>query len=297
MAVAGERRRRDHERQSDDDGQDDQLSHEDLPHLRHSRSVPSMMYDDERGEDLASPGGSTPVLRNRRASVGAKFAQSRAKSLQGLPIWAARPGSAMNGGAATGRLRVTSRERPPIEPIEPAFRSGTIRRSSSTPSSRPRSISSRRSACASRVPRRSTSSRRPGPSWTGRMRSPSCRRPWCSRPWRGAASLRPRRPRPGLRPRRRRRPHLLHHRRLRHRDRRLRDAGAPPVDQSRPRRRHASSGPLSSIAFWWPTLERRRLRRAAQLHELDAGWNNTVKHLQGMVNGEREARYAVEMAR
>jgi trimethylamine---corrinoid protein Co-methyltransferase len=53
---------------------------------------------------------------------------------------------------------------------------------------------------------------------------------------------------------------------------------------------------LSSIAFWWPTLSAGDCGETAQLHELDAGWNNTVKHLQGMVNGEREARYAVEMA-
>ena len=53
---------------------------------------------------------------------------------------------------------------------------------------------------------------------------------------------------------------------------------------------------LSSIAFWWPTLSAGDHGETAQLHELDAGWNNTVKHLQGMVNGEREARYAVEMA-
>ena len=53
---------------------------------------------------------------------------------------------------------------------------------------------------------------------------------------------------------------------------------------------------LSSIAFWWPTLSAGDKGETAQLHELDAGWNNTVKHLQGMVNGEREARYAVRMA-
>ncbi len=53
---------------------------------------------------------------------------------------------------------------------------------------------------------------------------------------------------------------------------------------------------LSSIAFWWPTVSAGDHGETAQLHELDAGWNNTVKHLQGMVNGEREARYAVEMA-
>ncbi len=54
---------------------------------------------------------------------------------------------------------------------------------------------------------------------------------------------------------------------------------------------------LSSIAFWWPTLSAGDCGETAQLHELDAGWNNTVKHLQGMVNGEREARFAVEMAK
>ena len=54
---------------------------------------------------------------------------------------------------------------------------------------------------------------------------------------------------------------------------------------------------LSSIAFWWPTVSAGECGETAQLHELDAGWNNTVKHLQGMVNGAREARYAVEMAR
>ena len=53
---------------------------------------------------------------------------------------------------------------------------------------------------------------------------------------------------------------------------------------------------LSSISFWWPTVSAGDCGETAQLHELDAGWNNTVKHLQGMVNGGREARYAVEMA-
>lgn len=53
---------------------------------------------------------------------------------------------------------------------------------------------------------------------------------------------------------------------------------------------------LSSISFWWPTVSAGDYGETSQLHELDAGWNNTVKHLQGMVNGEREARYAVEMA-
>ena len=53
---------------------------------------------------------------------------------------------------------------------------------------------------------------------------------------------------------------------------------------------------LSSISFWWPTVSAGDCGETAQLHEIDAGWNNTVKHLQGMVNGARHARYAVEMA-
>ena len=53
---------------------------------------------------------------------------------------------------------------------------------------------------------------------------------------------------------------------------------------------------LSSISFWWPTISAGDFGETSQLHEIDAGWNNTVKHLQGMVNGAREARYAVEMA-
>ena len=54
---------------------------------------------------------------------------------------------------------------------------------------------------------------------------------------------------------------------------------------------------LGSIQFWWPIIGAGDCGATAELHELDAGWNNTVKHLQGMVNGERQARYAVEMAR
>jgi trimethylamine---corrinoid protein Co-methyltransferase len=53
---------------------------------------------------------------------------------------------------------------------------------------------------------------------------------------------------------------------------------------------------LSSISFWWPILSAGDCGETAQLHELDAGWGNTVKHLQGMVQGEAPARYAVEMA-
>ena len=53
---------------------------------------------------------------------------------------------------------------------------------------------------------------------------------------------------------------------------------------------------LGSICFWWPTVGAGDCGETAQLHELDAGWNNTVKHLQGMVQGRRHARHAVAMA-
>jgi len=53
---------------------------------------------------------------------------------------------------------------------------------------------------------------------------------------------------------------------------------------------------LGSIQFWWPNVAAADCGSAHTLHELDAAWNNTVKHVQGMVQGEREARYAVEMA-
>ena len=112
----------------------------------------------------------------------------------------------------------------------------------------------------------------------------------------GAAPLQPRRPRRELCDRGRGRQHVLHHRRLRRRDHRLRDARAAPVHQGRRGRRDAHPGLPLGIAFWWPTLSAGDYGETAQLHELDAGWNNTVKHLQGMVQGERQARYAVEMA-
>jgi trimethylamine--corrinoid protein Co-methyltransferase len=53
---------------------------------------------------------------------------------------------------------------------------------------------------------------------------------------------------------------------------------------------------LPAIAFWWPTVGAGDCGETAQLHELGAGFNNTVKHIQGMVQGEKLARYAVEMA-
>jgi trimethylamine--corrinoid protein Co-methyltransferase len=53
---------------------------------------------------------------------------------------------------------------------------------------------------------------------------------------------------------------------------------------------------LGSISFWWPTVAAGDCGAAAQLHELEAGWANTTKHLMGMVQGETLARHAVEMA-
>jgi trimethylamine--corrinoid protein Co-methyltransferase len=55
---------------------------------------------------------------------------------------------------------------------------------------------------------------------------------------------------------------------------------------------------LSSIGFYWPMVSAWDCREAAPLHELDASFNNTVKHVQSeTLMGEQTARYAVEMAR
>jgi trimethylamine---corrinoid protein Co-methyltransferase len=54
---------------------------------------------------------------------------------------------------------------------------------------------------------------------------------------------------------------------------------------------------LPSVAFYWPMVSAQDFGRAAPLHELDASWNNTVKHVQSeTVMGERDAQYAVEMS-
>jgi trimethylamine--corrinoid protein Co-methyltransferase len=54
---------------------------------------------------------------------------------------------------------------------------------------------------------------------------------------------------------------------------------------------------LSSMAFYWPMVSAQDFGRTAPLHELDASWNNTVKHVQSeTLMGEAPARYAVEMA-
>jgi trimethylamine--corrinoid protein Co-methyltransferase len=54
---------------------------------------------------------------------------------------------------------------------------------------------------------------------------------------------------------------------------------------------------LSSIGFYWPVVSAQDHPATAPLHELDASFNNTVKHVQTeTVMSEVEARYAVEMA-
>jgi trimethylamine--corrinoid protein Co-methyltransferase len=55
---------------------------------------------------------------------------------------------------------------------------------------------------------------------------------------------------------------------------------------------------LSSIGFYWSIVSAQDFGRTAPLHELDAAFNNTVKHIQSeTVMGEDLARFAVEMAR
>ena len=55
---------------------------------------------------------------------------------------------------------------------------------------------------------------------------------------------------------------------------------------------------LSSISFYWPIVSAADHPSTAPLHELDASYNNTVKHVQSeTVMGEELGRYAVEMAR
>jgi trimethylamine--corrinoid protein Co-methyltransferase len=54
---------------------------------------------------------------------------------------------------------------------------------------------------------------------------------------------------------------------------------------------------LSSMAFYWPMVSAQDHGTTAPLHELDASWNNTVKHVQSeTLMGGLPARYAVEMA-
>jgi trimethylamine--corrinoid protein Co-methyltransferase len=55
---------------------------------------------------------------------------------------------------------------------------------------------------------------------------------------------------------------------------------------------------LSSVGFYWPIVTAHNFGAVAPLHELDASFSNTVKHVQSeTVMDEKTARYAVEMAR
>ena len=53
---------------------------------------------------------------------------------------------------------------------------------------------------------------------------------------------------------------------------------------------------LPSVSFYWPMVSAQDCGWTAPLHELDASFNNTVKHVQTeTVMGEKPARYAVRM--
>ena len=55
---------------------------------------------------------------------------------------------------------------------------------------------------------------------------------------------------------------------------------------------------LSSIGFYWPIVSAQDHPSTAPLHELEACFNNTVKHIQSeTVTGEELGKYAIEMAR
>ena len=57
------------------------------------------------------------------------------------------------------------------------------------------------------------------------------------------------------------------------------------------------SDALSSIGFYWPIVSAQDHPSTAPLHELDASYNNTLKHVQSeTIMGEKMAQYAVEMA-
>jgi len=54
---------------------------------------------------------------------------------------------------------------------------------------------------------------------------------------------------------------------------------------------------LPSMGFYWPIVSAQDYSSTAPLHELDASFNNTIKHVQTeTLMGEQMARYAVEMA-
>jgi trimethylamine--corrinoid protein Co-methyltransferase len=55
---------------------------------------------------------------------------------------------------------------------------------------------------------------------------------------------------------------------------------------------------LSSLGFYWPMVSAQDFPAIASLHELDAAFNNTVKHVQTCtVVEEKTANYAIEMAK
>jgi trimethylamine--corrinoid protein Co-methyltransferase len=55
---------------------------------------------------------------------------------------------------------------------------------------------------------------------------------------------------------------------------------------------------LSAMSFYWPMVSAQDYGRTAPLHEMDASWNNTVKHVQSeTIMGEKPCQYAVEMAK
>jgi len=55
---------------------------------------------------------------------------------------------------------------------------------------------------------------------------------------------------------------------------------------------------LSSVSFYWPMVSAQEYGETAPLHELDAAFNNTLKHVQTpTVVEETTTRYAVEMAK
>ena len=54
---------------------------------------------------------------------------------------------------------------------------------------------------------------------------------------------------------------------------------------------------LSALSFYWPIVSAQDFPKTAPLHELDASFNNTVKHVQSeTIMGAWTARYAIEMA-
>jgi len=54
---------------------------------------------------------------------------------------------------------------------------------------------------------------------------------------------------------------------------------------------------LSAIGFYWPIVSAQDFHETAPLHELDASFNNTIKHVQSeTIMGAWLGRYAIEMA-